>query len=48
MGVEVRSAGIRDIILPGEMKEILNRVTEDRKSRRGGAFSRVQSPGDRA
>jgi regulator of protease activity HflC (stomatin/prohibitin superfamily) len=30
-GIEVRTVGIRDIILPGEMKDILNRVTEARK-----------------
>jgi regulator of protease activity HflC (stomatin/prohibitin superfamily) len=28
LGVEVPSAGVRDVILPGEMKELLNRVTE--------------------
>ena len=32
MGLEVVSLGIRDVILPGEMKEILNRVTEARKA----------------
>lgn len=26
MGIELKSVGVRDIILPGEMKEILNRV----------------------
>jgi regulator of protease activity HflC (stomatin/prohibitin superfamily) len=31
-GLEVKAAGIRDIILPGEMKEILNRVTQARKA----------------
>ncbi len=31
-GVEVRALGIRDVILPGEMKEILNRVTEAKKA----------------
>ncbi|HYH44635.1 MAG TPA: SPFH domain-containing protein, partial [Thermoanaerobaculia bacterium] len=30
--VEVQAVGIRDVILPGEMKEILNRVTEARKA----------------
>lgn len=30
-GLEVRALGIRDVILPGEMKEILNRVTEAKK-----------------
>ena len=28
LGVEVRAFGIRDVILPGEMKDILNRVTQ--------------------
>ena len=27
-GIEIKSMGIRDIILPGEMKEILNKVME--------------------
>lgn len=31
-GLEVRSVGVRDVILPGEMREILNRVTEARKA----------------
>jgi len=31
LGVEVSAFGIRDVILPGEMKEILNRVVEARK-----------------
>ena len=31
MGLEVRSLGLKDIILPGDMKDILNRVTEARK-----------------
>jgi len=31
-GLEVKAVGIRDVILPGEMKDILNRVTEARKA----------------
>ena len=31
MGLEVRTLGLKDIILPGDMKDILNRVTEARK-----------------
>ncbi len=31
MGLKVTSAGIRDIILPGEMKDLLNKVTEAKK-----------------
>jgi regulator of protease activity HflC (stomatin/prohibitin superfamily) len=32
LGLEIVSAGIRDIILPGEMKDLLNKVTEARKA----------------
>jgi regulator of protease activity HflC (stomatin/prohibitin superfamily) len=32
IGLEVLSVGVRDIILPGEMREILNRVTAARKA----------------
>jgi hypothetical protein len=32
LGLEVATAGIRDIILPGEMKDLLNKVTEARKA----------------
>ncbi|HUT92038.1 MAG TPA: slipin family protein [Thermoguttaceae bacterium] len=28
LGVEIVSVGVRDVILPGEMKELMNRVTE--------------------
>jgi regulator of protease activity HflC (stomatin/prohibitin superfamily) len=31
-GLEVISLGIRDVILPGEMKELMNRVIEARKA----------------
>jgi regulator of protease activity HflC (stomatin/prohibitin superfamily) len=31
-GLEVVTAGIRDIILPGEMKDLLNKVTEAKKA----------------
>lgn len=31
LGIEIVAFGIRDVILPGEMKEILNRVVEARK-----------------
>ncbi len=31
-GLEVKAVGIRDVILPGEMKDILNRVTAARKA----------------
>ncbi len=32
IGLEVVTAGIRDIILPGEMKDLLNKVTEAKKA----------------
>ena len=32
LGITVVTSGIRDIILPGEMKDLMNRVTEARKS----------------
>jgi regulator of protease activity HflC (stomatin/prohibitin superfamily) len=32
LGLEVLTAGIRDIILPGEMKDLLNKVTEAKKA----------------
>jgi regulator of protease activity HflC (stomatin/prohibitin superfamily) len=31
-GLEVESLGIRDVILPGEMKELMNKVTQARKA----------------
>jgi regulator of protease activity HflC (stomatin/prohibitin superfamily) len=31
-GIEVTSLGIRDVILPGEMKELMNKVTEAKKA----------------
>jgi regulator of protease activity HflC (stomatin/prohibitin superfamily) len=32
MGLEIVSAGIRDVILPGDMKELMNKVTEAKKA----------------
>lgn len=32
LGLEIASTGIRDVILPGEMKELMNKVTEARKA----------------
>jgi len=32
LGLEIVSAGIRDVILPGEMKELMNKVTEAKKA----------------
>ncbi|MBL8817732.1 MAG: slipin family protein [Planctomyces sp.] len=40
LGVEVVSVGIRDVILPGEMKDLLNRVIEARKAAEANLISR--------
>lgn len=40
LGLEVIAAGIRDIILPGEMKDLLNKVTEARKAAEANLISR--------
>jgi regulator of protease activity HflC (stomatin/prohibitin superfamily) len=40
LGIEVASAGVRDVILPGDMKELLNRVTEARKAAEAALITR--------
>ncbi|MBZ0113690.1 MAG: slipin family protein [Thermoanaerobaculia bacterium] len=40
LGLEVEGLGIRDIILPGEMKTLLNRVTEARKAAEANLVTR--------
>jgi regulator of protease activity HflC (stomatin/prohibitin superfamily) len=32
LGLEIASVGIRDVILPGDMKDLMNKVTEAKKS----------------
>ncbi len=39
-GVEVVSLGIRDVILPGEMKELMNKVTEAKKAAEAALITR--------
>src|SRR5690606_25367752 len=39
-GVEVRNLGIRDLILPGDMKQLLNQVLEAQKSSEANAIKR--------
>jgi regulator of protease activity HflC (stomatin/prohibitin superfamily) len=39
-GVEAVALGIRDVILPGEMKELLNKVTEARKAAEANLITR--------
>jgi regulator of protease activity HflC (stomatin/prohibitin superfamily) len=40
LGLEVLSAGIRDVILPGDMKELMNKVTEARKAAEANLITR--------
>ena len=40
MGLEVRSLGIRDLILPGEMRTLMNQVTEAKKAAEANLISR--------
>jgi regulator of protease activity HflC (stomatin/prohibitin superfamily) len=40
LGLEIRAAGIRDVILPGEMKELMNKVTEARKAAEANLVTR--------
>lgn len=40
MGIEVVSFGVRDIILPGEMKELMNKVTEAKKQAEANLITR--------
>jgi regulator of protease activity HflC (stomatin/prohibitin superfamily) len=39
-GLKIVSLGIRDVILPGEMKELLNKVTEAKKAAEANLISR--------
>jgi regulator of protease activity HflC (stomatin/prohibitin superfamily) len=39
-GVEVHDLGIRDVILPGDMKELLNKVTEAKKAAEANLITR--------
>jgi regulator of protease activity HflC (stomatin/prohibitin superfamily) len=40
LGVEIITAGIRDLILPGEMKDLLNKVTEAKKAAEANLIAR--------
>ena len=40
LGLELIAIGIRDIILPGEMKELMNRVTEAKKAAEANLIAR--------
>ena len=40
LGVEIVSVGIRDLILPGDMRELMNRVTEAKKAAEANLIAR--------
>lgn len=40
LGLEIASVGIRDIILPGDMKELMNKVTEAKKAAEANLIAR--------
>jgi regulator of protease activity HflC (stomatin/prohibitin superfamily) len=40
LGLEVASVGIRDVILPGDMKDLMNRVTEAKKAAEANLIAR--------
>jgi regulator of protease activity HflC (stomatin/prohibitin superfamily) len=40
LGVELIAVGIRDIILPGEMKDLMNKVTEAKKAAEANLIAR--------
>ncbi|MFG0335312.1 MAG: slipin family protein [Maioricimonas sp. JB049] len=40
LGLEIASVGIRDVILPGDMKDLMNRVTEAKKAAEANLIAR--------
>jgi regulator of protease activity HflC (stomatin/prohibitin superfamily) len=40
VGVEIVSVGVRDVILPGDMKELMNKVTEAKKAAEANLIAR--------
>ncbi|MBL8890937.1 MAG: slipin family protein [Planctomycetaceae bacterium] len=40
LGLEIRAVGIKDVILPGEMKDLMNRVTEAKKAAEANLIAR--------
>lgn len=40
LGLEVRAVGIKDVILPGDMKDLMNRVTEAKKAAEANLIAR--------
>ena len=46
--MEVLAVGIRDVILPGEMKDLLNKVTEAKKAAEANLIVRREETGSSA
>ncbi len=40
LGLEVSSVGIKDVILPGDMKDLMNKVTEAKKAAEANLIAR--------
>jgi regulator of protease activity HflC (stomatin/prohibitin superfamily) len=40
LGLDVRAVGIKDVILPGDMKDLMNRVTEAKKAAEANLIAR--------
>jgi regulator of protease activity HflC (stomatin/prohibitin superfamily) len=40
LGLEVASVGVRDVILPGDMKDLMNKVTEAKKAAEANLIAR--------
>ncbi|OAI53328.1 peptidase [Planctomyces sp. SCGC AG-212-M04] len=40
LGLEIASVGVRDVILPGEMKDLMNKVTEAKKAAEANLIAR--------
>ena len=40
LGMKIVSAGVRDVILPGDMKDLMNKVTEAKKAAEANLISR--------
>ena len=40
LGMTVVTAGVRDIILPGDMKDLMNKVTEAKKAAEASLITR--------
>lgn len=41
-GIELRNVGVKDVILPGDMKDILNQVVEAEKASQANIIKRLE------